>query len=97
MTTNVPEAYHKRVVVKPATKDNKTKSGILLSSDTKEAPMEGTIVSVGSEVGDGLRAGDRVVHKKYNCDDVTVDGEKYKLMDHENVLCIIERAQDGKE
>ena len=46
-----------RVVVKPAAKEEVTKSGIVIPDTAKEKPQEGTVIAVGS--GRLLDSGDR--------------------------------------
>jgi len=62
-----------RVVVKPAAKEEVTKSGIVIPDTAKEKPQEGTVVAIGSGrlLDNGERAaldvheGDRVLFAKY--------------------------------
>jgi len=48
-----------RVLVKPATKEEKTKGGIVIPDTAKEKPQEGEVIAVGS--GKLLENGERVM------------------------------------
>lgn len=83
-----------RVIVKPLTQEEVTKSGIVLPDTVeKEKKEEGEVVSVGS--GEkirkfGLKTGDRVLFGKYAGEDVEVDGSEYKVLKDEDVLAVVE-------
>ncbi len=74
-----------RVVVKPAAKEEVTKSGIVIPDTAKEKPQEGTVIAVGSgrllDNGDraamDVREGDRVLFAKYGGTEFKLDGEEY--------------------
>ncbi len=91
-----------RVVVKPVSKDEMTKSvsGIIIpESASKEKPERGTVVAIGSgKYEDGARQpvevsiGDNVLFSKYGYDEVKVDGEEYYILSESNILAIIPNA-----
>ena len=72
-----------RVVVKPAAKEEITKSGIVIPDTAKEKPQEGTIIAVGAgkliEKGDRqaleVKEGDQVLFAKYGGTEFKLDGE----------------------
>ncbi len=84
-----------RVVVKPVTQEEVTKSGIVLPDTVeKEKKEEGEIVAI----GDGekikklnLKNGDRVIFGKYAGDEVEIDDVEYKVLKEEDVLAVIEK------
>ena len=86
-----------RVVVKPAAKEEVTKSGILIPDTVKEKPQEGTVIAVGSgrllDNGDraaiGVCAGDRVLYAKYGGTEFKLDGEEYLVLKENDILAII--------
>ena len=86
-----------RVVVKPAAKEEVTKSGILIPDTVKEKPQEGTVIAVGSgrllDNGDraaiGVREGDRVLYAKYGGTEFKLDGEEYLVLKENDILAII--------
>lgn len=89
-----------RVVVKPLTQEEVTKSGILLPDTVeKEKKEEGEVVAVGpGRVNDQGRrnqpevnVGDRVLFGKYAGEDVEVDGIEYKVLKEEDVLAVVEK------
>jgi len=86
-----------RVVVKPAAKEEVTKSGIVIPDTAKEKPQEGTVVAVGSGrlLDNGERAvldvreGDRVLFAKYGGTEFKLDGEEYLVLKENDILAII--------
>lgn len=89
-----------RVVVKPLTQEEVTKSGILLPDTVeKEKKEEGEVVAVGpGRINDQgqrnapeVKVGDRVLFGKYAGEDVEVDGIEYKVLKEEDVLAVVEK------
>ncbi len=86
-----------RVVVKPAAKEEITKSGIVIPDTAKEKPQEGTVVAVGSGrlLDNGDRApidvheGDRILFAKYGGTEFKLDGEEYLVLKENDILAII--------
>lgn len=96
MATNI-RPVGDRVVVKPAAKEEITKSGIVIPDTAKEKPQEGTVIAVGSgrllDNGDraavDLRVGDRVLFAKYGGTEFKLDGEEYLVLKENDVLAVI--------
>ncbi len=88
------------VVVKPAAKEEVTKSGIVLPDTIdKERPEQGEVIAVGSGklLENGQRAqmsvkiGDKVVFKKYSPDEFKIDDEEFLLIGENDILAVIEQ------
>ena len=83
-----------RVLVKPLKEEEITKSGIVLPDTLdKEKKTEGEIIALGE--GEklaklNLKVGMKVLFKKGWDDDVKVEGIEYKVLDHDNVVAVIE-------
>ncbi|MDA1169316.1 MAG: co-chaperone GroES [bacterium] len=89
-----------KVVVKPLTDKEVTASGIVLpDSVSKEKPMEGEVVAVGSgkRMDNGtiaplsVKVGDTVLFTKYAPDEVEVDGVDYLVIDEDKILAIVKK------
>ena len=84
-----------RVLVKPLTSEEVTKSGIVLpDSAEKEKKEQGEVVAVGS--GEkiqklGVKPGDTVLFGKYSGDEVEVDQVEYKFLKDEDILGVVEK------
>jgi chaperonin GroES len=86
-----------RVVVRPAAKEEVTKSGIVIPDTAKEKPQEGVVVAVGSgkllDNGDRvaleIKEGDRVLYAKYGGTEFKLDGEDYLVLRESDVLAIL--------
>lgn len=87
-----------RVLVKPAPKEEKTASGLYISSGAQEKPQRGTVVAVGSgkidmkgeRIVPEVKLGDEVYYGKFGGNEVKLDGEDYLLLRAEDIYAIIE-------
>ena len=86
-----------RVVVKSTQPEETTKSGIVLTSASKEKPQVSEVVAVGpdgilggNEVKITVKVGDKVVTAKYSGTEIKLDGEEYTIINMEDILAIIE-------
>ena len=86
-----------RVVVKPAPKEEVTRSGIVIPDTAKEKPQEGIVVAVGNgrllDNGDraaiGVHEGERVLFAKYGGTEFKLDNEEYLVLKENDILAII--------
>lgn len=88
------------IVVKPLTKEEKTKSGLFLPDSAQEKPQQGTVVAVGhgryvqntlvSFKDLGIEVGQVVMLKKYGPTEVKLDDEDYYIVESEDILGIVE-------
>ena len=86
-----------RVVVKPAAREEVTRSGIVIPDTAKEKPQEGTVIAVGNgrllDKGDrspiDVHEGDRVLFAKYGGTEFKLDGEEYLVLKENDILAII--------
>jgi len=90
---------HDNVVLEPLDAEKTTKSGIVLPETAdKEKPEKGEVLAVGpgkrSENGQilpmGVKAGDKVLFKKYSPDEIKIDGKEYLLISESDILAILE-------
>ena len=86
-----------RVIVKMIEAEETTKSGIILSSGSKEKPQIAEVVAVGpGEMIDGklsemyVKKGDKVVLNKYSGTEVKYEGEDFVIVKQEDILAIAE-------
>ncbi|XOU94065.1 MAG: co-chaperone GroES [Candidatus Kerfeldbacteria bacterium] len=79
-----------RVIVKPVTEEEVTKSGIVLPDTVeKEKKEEGEIIAIGDGekiIKLGLKEGDKVIFGKYSGEEVTIDDVEHKVLKDEDVL-----------
>jgi len=88
---------HDNVVIKPATPEEVTASGLVLPQTSDEKPMQGEVVAVGEgkRMKDGslskmsVKVGDRVLFTKYAPDEVELDGEEYLVVSEEKILATL--------
>ncbi len=77
----------KRVVLKEVKTEETTKSGLVLAGK-KEEPQVAEVVVVSSEVK-SIKAGDKVVYKKYSGTNVELEKEELIVIDEEDILAVI--------
>jgi chaperonin GroES len=86
-----------RVVVKPLSREEVTKSGIVLPDTAKEKPQEGTVMAVGSgrildngqRVTMELKEGDRVLFAKYAGTEFKRDDDELLILSERDILAVI--------
>ncbi len=81
-----------RVLVKPATAEEKTASGIIIPDTAKEKPLKGEVLAVGNGTKDEemvVKPGDTVLYGKYAGTEIEIDGEKYLIMRQSDILATI--------
>ena len=81
---------NKNVVLKKEEVENKTASGIILTTETKSLPTVGKVMAVGPQCENGLKEGDRVVFKEYSGTKVKFDDVEYTVIDEKDILACVE-------
>lgn len=90
-----------RVVIKQVEAEETTKSGIILTAAAQEKPSIAEIVAVGpggvvdgKEVEMFVSVGEKVLISKYAGTEVKVDGEEYSIVRQEDILAVVESADE---
>ncbi len=86
-----------RLVIKPATREETTKSGIVLPDTAKEKPQRGTIIAAGEgrrdDDGDRIpldvKVGDEVLFAKYAGTEFKLDDEDLLILSEKDVLAVL--------
>ena len=85
-----------RVVLQQVEAEEKTASGILLSSASQEKPQEALVVAVGpgglvdgKEVTMQVSQGQKVI-SKYAGTEVKLDGQEYVIVRQNDILAVVE-------
>ena len=82
-----------RVVIKKIESEEKTASGLILTSSAKEKPQMAEIVAVGPGTEDEkmeLKVEDKVIFSQYAGTDVKYSGEELSIMNQRDILAIVE-------
>ncbi|MDE2025491.1 MAG: co-chaperone GroES [Patescibacteria group bacterium] len=85
------------VLIKPLEAEEKTASGILLPDTAKEKPQMGEVMAVGTgKVGPKgdkhpmvVKAGQKVMYKKWGGTEVKVNGEEWTIVGQEDILAVV--------
>lgn len=81
-----------RVIIKPASADEKTKGGIIIPDTAKEKPQRGQVVAVGPGKDGNLmtvQVGDTVLYGKYSGQEIHHDGNDYLIMREDDILVVL--------
>ncbi len=86
-----------RLVIKPAGREETTKSGIVLPDTAKEKPQRGTIVAAGEgrrdDDGDRIpldvKVGDEVLFAKYAGTEFKMEDQDLLILSEKDVLAVI--------
>ncbi len=86
-----------RLVIKPATREETTASGIVLPDTAKEKPQRGTVLAAGEgrldDDGDRIpmevKVGDQVIFAKYAGTEFKLDDEDVLILSEKDVLAVI--------
>ena len=87
-----------RVVVRPLTVEQTTKSGIVLPDTAKEKPQQGEVIAAGDgrvkEDGErvpmDVKVGDKVLFAKYAGTEFKLDNEELLILSEKDILAIVE-------
>ncbi len=87
-----------RIILKPISLEETTKSGIILPQTVdKEKPEQGEVIAVGpgkTENGKiaplSVKKGDRVIFTKYGPTEIKVDKKEYLVVKEEDILAVLE-------
>ncbi len=83
-----------RVVVKPSTKEEVTKGGIVIPDTAKEKPQEGTVLAVGpgrmtedgNRIAMDVKVGDIVIYAKYGGTEIKEGDEELIILRESDIL-----------
>jgi chaperonin GroES len=86
-----------RLVIKPASREETTKSGIVLPDTAKEKPQRGTVIAAGEGLRDDdgdripmdVKVGDVVIFAKYAGTEFKLDDEDVLILSQKDVLAVI--------
>jgi len=87
-----------KVVVKAASREEVTKSGIILPETVdKERPEQGEVIAVGpGKISDNgqrqemtVKIGDKILFKKYSPDEFKIDGKELLVLSESDIIGII--------
>ena len=81
-----------RVLVEPATAEEKTAGGIIIPDTAKEKPQRGKVIAVGAGKKDEpmtVKAGDSILYGKYSGTEINVDGKEYVIMRESDIFAVV--------
>lgn len=87
-----------RILVKPAPKEEKTSTGLYISSGAQEKPQRGEVIAVGAgklspegkRLALDVAPGDQVYYGKFGGNEVKIDGEDFLLLRADDIYAILE-------
>lgn len=75
-----------RIVVRPLEAAEESAGGIVIPESAREKPTEGEVVAVAEDSTEEVAVGDRVIYRQYGGSEVTVDDERYVLLQADDLL-----------
>ncbi|MDP9375213.1 MAG: co-chaperone GroES [Chloroflexota bacterium] len=86
-----------RVVIRPAAREETTRSGIVLPDTSREKPQRGEVIAVGNgritdegkRLDMDLKVGDTVLFAKYAGTEFRLDDEDLLILSEKDVLAIV--------
>ncbi len=85
------------VVIKATAAEETTKSGIVLTSASKEKPQIAEVVAVGpggivdgKEIAMNVKVGDKVIAAKYSGTEIKLDNEEYTIVRISDILAVVD-------
>ena len=85
-----------RVVLKQLEAEETTKSGIILTSQSKEKPQQAEVIAVGpggvvdgKEVTMQVSVGQKVVYSKYAGTEIKLEDEEYIIVKQSDILAVV--------
>ena len=93
-TTSKLDPLGDRVVIKPAKREEMTKTGLVLPETAKEKPQEGEVVAIGpgkmtdegNRIAMDVKVGDVVVYAKYAGTEFKLDDEELIIVRESDIL-----------
>ena len=86
-----------RVVIKQLEAEEKTKSGIVLPSGSKEKPQQAEVLAVGpggmvdgKEIKMEVKVGDKIIYSKYAGTEVKLGEDEFIIVKQSDILAIVE-------
>ena len=78
-----------RVLVEPATAEEKTASGIIIPDTAKEKPQKGKIIAIGNGTKENkitVKVGDQGLYGKYSGTELNINGVDYLIMKESDIF-----------
>jgi len=81
-----------RLVLELIEEEKHTASGIIIPDTAKEKPIMGKVIAVGTDedLQEKVKVGDKVLFAKYGGEEITLNGNDYKIVQRADVLAILE-------
>ena len=80
---------HDNVILKKEEVENKTSSGIILTTEAKKIPSVATVFAVGPECKAEIKENDKVVYKEYSGTNIEIDEVEYIVISVKDILASI--------
>ena len=78
-----------RVLVEPASAEEKTAAGIIIPDTAKEKPQKGKIIAIGNGTKENkitVKVGDQVLYGKYSGTELNINGVDYLIMKESDIF-----------
>ena len=82
-----------RVVIKKIEAEEKTQGGLILTSQSKEAPQYAEVIAVGPGTEDvqmEVKIGQKVIYSKYAGTNVKLEDDEFIIVKQNDILAVVE-------
>ncbi len=78
-----------RVLIKQKDAEEKTASGIVLTTQSQEKPQIAEVIAVGTSDEINVKVGDKVIFPKYAGTEIKYEGEDFIIIEDEKLLAVV--------
>ncbi len=80
---------HDNVILKKEEVENKTSSGIILTTETKKMPSVARVVALGPDCKADIKENDKVVYKEYSGTNIKIEDVEYIVIEEKDILACL--------
>ncbi|MDV3157183.1 MAG: co-chaperone GroES family protein [Candidatus Phytoplasma australasiaticum] len=94
MTNFLIQPLNDYVVLKPKFQDERTSSGLIISTSPRKEDSLGIVISYGPQVTN-LKINDVVVYKNYSGEKLQLQEEEYLIVKSENIIAKMSTSEEA--
>lgn len=86
------QPLHDLVMLRDTEPEEVTSGGIVLPDTARKKSTEGIVTAKAADATDEVAIGDRVIYREYSGTEITVSGEKFRLVPSDDLLARLVEA-----
>ena len=80
-----------RILIKRTEKNNISKGGIIIPKTTEQKSSQGTVISIGEKVKNGVKEGDKILFNKWGETEIKVNNEEHLIIKEIDILGVFKK------